>query len=272
VVHWVHPQALSLCERRPRGNRRLRQDYREARQLSRRISGDVGPPRFYSEKRREVRRSRVLFRSHPLVRHAVSILRGQEDHFGHGILHAARVAVDAGALVMAESENGIKGQDVGRLIFLAHLAAVFHDVRRFEKQHAKKSAETAEPLLKSAFGLHEAEVTAVTKAIGNHEAFQPVETLEDPLASLISDTLYDADKFRWGPDNFTEMLWSMLERRNVPIPAVMGRYLEGLKGIERIRSTFRSSTGQVYGPDFIDRGLEVGRRLYEELLKMKQGG
>jgi hypothetical protein len=114
-------------------------------------------------------------------------------------------------------------------------------------------------------------VTAITKAIGNHEAFQPVETLEDPLDLLISDALYDADKFRWGPDNFTEMLWSMLERRNVPIPAVMGRYLEGMKGIEKIRATFRSRSGKVYGPDFIDRGMEIGRKLYEELLKIQQG-
>lgn len=247
------------------------QDYREAKQLSRRISGAVGPPRFYSERRQEVHRSRVLFRSHPLVKQGLSILRSQKDHFGHGILHAARVAVDAGALVMSESIKGVKGNDVGRLMLLSHLAAVFHDVRRFEKQHAKKSAEAAEPILKSSFGLRETEVKAITKAIGNHEAFQPVETLEDPMACLISDALYDADKFRWGPDNFTEMLWSMLERRNVPITAVMGRYLEGMKGIERIRSTFRSRTGQAYGPDFIDRGLEVGRRLYEELMKMQQG-
>ena len=249
----------------------MQHDYRKAKQLSRRISSAVGPPRFYSERRQEINRSRVLFRSHPLVRHGLSILRNQKDHFGHGILHAARVAVDAGALVMVESEGGVKGQDVGRLMLLAHLAAVFHDMRRFEKHHAKKSAEAAEPILEAAFGLRETEVTAITKAIGNHEAFQPVETLEDPMALLLSDALYDADKFRWGPDNFTEMLWSMLERRNVPIRAVMGRYLEGMKGIEKIRSTFRSLTGQAYGPDFIDRGMEVGRRLYEELMKIQQG-
>jgi hypothetical protein len=249
----------------------VRHDYREAKQLSRKISGMVGLPLFYSERRQEVDRSRVLFRSQPLVRHGLSILRNQEDHFGHGILHAARVAVDAGALVMVESERGVQGQDVERLALLAHLAGVFHDVRRFEKQHAKKSAAAAENILRTSFGLREAEVTAITKAIGNHEAFQPVETLEDPLDLLISDALYDADKFRWGPDNFTEMLWSMLERRNVPIPAVMGRYLEGMKGIEKIRATFRSRSGKVYGPDFIDRGMEIGRKLYEELLKIQQG-
>lgn len=247
----------------------MRHDYRKAKQLSRKISCAVGPPRFYSERQQEVNTSRVLFRSHPLVRHGLSILRNQEDHFGHGILHAARVAVDAGALVLVESERGGNGRDVDRFMLLAHLAGVFHDVRRFEKQHAKKSAEAAGKILSTSFGLREAEVIAITKAIGNHEAFQPIEPLQDSLALLISDALYDADKFRWGPDNFTEMLWSMLERRNVPISAIMGRYLEGMKGIEKIRGTFRSQSGKAYGPDFIDRGMEIGRRLYEELLKIQ---
>jgi hypothetical protein len=170
---------------------------------------------------------------------------------------------------MMESERGADGQDVDRLMLLAHLAGVFHDLRRFKKQHAKRSAEAAEPILGASFGLQETEVRAITKAIGNHEAFQPVEILEEPLDLLISDALYDADKFRWGPDNFTEMLWSMIERRNVPISAVMSRYLQGLEGIEKIRSTFRSRAGREYGPDFIDRGMEIGRRLYGELLKIR---
>jgi hypothetical protein len=169
---------------------------------------------------------------------------------------------------MLTSEQGMEGYDVDRLVLLAHLAGVFHDLRRFKKQHAKRSAEAAGPVLRAAFGLAETEVKAITKAIGNHEAFQPVEVLEESLDLLISDALYDADKFRWGPDNFTEMLWSMLERRNVPISAVMGRYLQGLEGIEKIRSTFRSKAGREYGPDFIDRGMEIGRRLYGELLKI----
>jgi hypothetical protein len=38
-----------------------------------------------------------------------------------------------------------------------------------------------------------------------------------------------------------------------------------MEGVERIRETFRSETGRHYGPDFIDRGMEIGRRLYAEL-------
>jgi hypothetical protein len=38
-----------------------------------------------------------------------------------------------------------------------------------------------------------------------------------------------------------------------------------MKGIEKITQTFRTPTGKEYGPDFISRGLEIGRRLYTEL-------
>jgi hypothetical protein len=91
--------------------------------------------------------------------------------------------------------------------------------------------------------------------------------LDDPDWQLLSDALYDADKFRWGPDNFSEMLWDMVARRNVPLSAVLGRFLKGMEGIEKIRETFRSETGRRYGPDFIDRGMEIGMRLYEELTR-----
>jgi len=51
----------------------------------------------------------------------------------------------------------------------------------------------------------------------------------------------------------------------VPLSALLGRFLEGLEGVGRIRETFRSGTGRRYGPDFIDRGMDIGRRLYAEL-------
>jgi len=84
-------------------------------------------------------------------------------------------------------------------------------------------------------------------------------------AQLISDALYDADKFRWGPDNFTETLWAMIIPRKTPLPVLLSRFLSRLEGIENIRTTFRTPTGREYGPDFIDRGLLIGRRLHAAL-------
>ncbi len=155
-----------------------------------------------------------------------------------------------------------------RLVALAHVAGVLHDIKREEKDHARKGAEEAERILRD-FDLSEAERFAIASAIENHEAFRPVPPLDDPAWQLLSDALYDADKFRWGPDNFSEMLWDMVSRRDVPLSKVLGRFLKGMEGVERIRETFRSETGRHYGPDFIDRGMEIGRRLYAELTAVK---
>ena len=113
----------------------------------------------------------------------------------------------------------------------------------------------------------------IVKAIANHEAFQSNEPLESPNGQLLSDALYDADKFQWGPENFTETLWAMLAlRKTENVPLLFQRFPQSMEGIERIRSTFRTPTGKTFGPDFIDRGLEIGRRLlalYKENKKIE---
>ncbi len=40
----------------------------------------------------------------------------------------------------------------------------------------------------------------------SHEAFKKLETSGSTNAMMISDCLYDADKFRWGSDNFTDTI------------------------------------------------------------------
>ena len=137
-----------------------------------------------------------------------------------------------------------------------------------EKNHAQISADEAGILL-SQFDLPKREVEAITGAIGNHEAFQPPAILEDPLARFLSDALYDADKFRWGPDNFTDMIWDMVEYRKASLDAVLKRFLKGMEGIERIRETFRTDTGKTYGPDFINRGIKIGMKFYTIMLQSK---
>ena len=56
-----------------------------------------------------------------------------------------------------------------------------------------------------------------------------------------------------------------LKFRDVLLLMEAGNHLT-VEGIERIRSTFRTPTGKTYGPDFIDRGLEIGRRLYAQYM------
>ncbi len=244
----------------------LSQEYLEARAIAQRITAEVGEPVFYVLQREAVETSGRLFREQPLVARALAALGAEPDRIGHGLSHVTKVALDAGAIILIERGNGGRIEQVYRLVAMAHVAGVLHDIRREEKDHARKGAEEAERMLRD-FDLDSGERLAIGGAIANHEAFRPSNPMGEPDWQLLSDALYDADKFRWGPDNFSEMLWDMVSRRNVPLSAVMGRFLKGLEGIDRIRETFRSDTGRRYGPDFIDRGMEIGRRLYAELTK-----
>ena len=50
-------------------------------------------------------------------------------------------------------------------------------------------------------------------------------------------------------------------------------FREKMKGIEKIKETFRTETGKQFGPEFIDMGISIGNAIYEEmnsLLKLSQ--
>jgi hypothetical protein len=260
-------RAGHLTKKKNEGQR-LNRELKEAKKLARRIARSTDPPILYVERKREVEGSRRRFRSSPEVRECLRLVRERKDGIGHGTGHVRKVAIDAGAIVLIENGSLLPGSELRRIVLLAHLAGLLHDIRRMEKNHARASAGEAEKLL-ARFDLSAREISAIAGAICNHEAFQPACPLEDPLAQFLSDALYDADKFRWGPDNFTEMIWNMLEYRNAPLDAVLRRFPKGMDGIKRIRGTFRTQTGKIYGPDFIDRGIEIGIKFYEVMTLSK---
>ncbi|MBA4422809.1 MAG: hypothetical protein C0390_06855 [Syntrophus sp. (in: bacteria)] len=239
-------------------------DYRPVIGLSLTIAAAVGTPRFYLEKEREVALSRKLFTAEPLIKEGLWIVTERGACPGHGLLHVEKVAVDSGALILIEEGGKAPDNRIRRLVLLAHLAGILHDIRRTEKEHAKKGAEEAERLL-IAFPLRSDERVSITGAIRNHEAFRPCRATTGRAAQLLSDALYDADKFRWGPDNFTETLWAMLASQDIPPQTLLPRFFAGLEGIRKIRDSFRTPTGRDYGPDFINRGLTIGERLHAAL-------
>ncbi len=239
-------------------------EYLEAKNLSERIAAEMEPPRFYLEKKGEMDVSHRLFTDAPMVNAGLKIVEDRADRIGHGLSHVRKVAVEAGAIVIIELNGTTSKEDVERKVLLAHLAGILHDIKRKEPEHAKRGAEEAGRILEG-FDLEERERLGIVEAIGNHEAFKPARPLDDPSLQIISDALYDADKFRWGPDNFTETVWMMVAPRKIPILSVLKRFDGSLKGIERIKGTFRTPTGRGYGPDFICRGLEIGKRVYEAL-------
>ncbi len=238
----------------------------DAKILSEKIAGTFATPRFYREKKIEIGESLRLFENNPMVTACMEIIAARANFSGHGLSHARKVAIEAGAIILIEGRHATEGGSIKRAVVLAHIAGILHDIKRSGKHHARQGAKEAKKILRE-FDLTAKEQTAVVDAIRNHEAFQPCTPLTDPDAQLLSDALYDADKFRWGPDNFTEMIWDISETLNISIETLLDHFPSGLKTLGKIRDTFRTSTGKEYGPDFIALGLKIGKRLYKELGK-----
>lgn len=192
-----------------------------------------------------------------------------ENDFGHGIFHSERVSVDAAAIVQVELASSKKTardpREILRQMQWAQMAGVLHDIKRKEKNHAALGAAFARRLLADkTFGLTSRTIDIITTAIEQHEAFQIISPHAVP-SSLISDALYDADKFRWGPDNFTHTVWDMVLFSNLPPREFLKKFPTGLEKMAQIRETFRTDTGKRYGPDFIDIGMVAGRQLFKEI-------
>jgi hypothetical protein len=235
----------------------------KAKTLSEKIATACGIPPFYREQKVRIDESCRLMENSPVVRACIEILTSKTTVSGHGLSHARKVARDAGAIILIERGPSAETR---RLATLAHVAGSLHDIKRSSKDHARAGAEEAEIILKG-FDLTDTERAAVVDAIRNHEAFQPCTPLAAQDAQLLSDALYDADKFRWGPDNFTEMLWDIADTRNISVESLIPYFPSGLESLRKIRDTFRTATGREYGPGFIDLGLRIGETLYEELDK-----
>jgi len=187
-----------------------------------------------------------------------------EDDFGHGLEHVRKVAFDAGTLALIEGGQGngnIPGGALRHRLRLAQCAGLLHDIRRKHKHHAHEGAVFSKKVL-AGYPFSDADRMDICLAIENHEAFGETRRCRNAAGALLSDCLYDADKFRWGTENFTHTVWAMVAYDNIPINKFMELYPKGVAFLEKIKTTFRTPTGQKYGPQFIDLGLGVGRDIY----------
>jgi hypothetical protein len=238
------------------------------RKSARKIVSRFPVPDFYRDWDREFHQARwFLETDERLVRLTAFVAERIESDFGHGLTHAVKVAVDAGTLLLAETE--VAGADLeGRLhrVRMVQAASLLHDIKRKQTDHAHAGADEANRLL-GGFRFRRPDVETICYAIRNHEAFKGQEPPPSREAAVIADCLYDADKFRWGPDNFTDTIWEMVAFSNPPLSEFFRRYPVGMEKLQQIRGTFRSQTGRRYGPQFIDFGIAIGEELLKAILE-----
>ena len=241
--------------------------YARLRERARQIVADFPPPDFYRDHHQATTFSRQHLSNDPILIELRRFVRDNlVDNLGHGQEHAIKVTEDAGAILYVEAKAaGYSRAKLERRMSIVQCAGLLHDIKRKQKEHAKVGAEHAARILKN-YPLKPEEIQDVCRAIQNHEAFKDVIPIESTDGILVSDCLYDADKFRWGPDNFTYTLWDMISVYNPPLDQFMARYPKGMAGLEKIKTTFRSQTGKKFGPQFIDIGLAIGRKLHDVIL------
>lgn len=240
--------------------------YAKLREQAKRIASKFKQPDFYTHFAAEYALSKKIFFTNTIIQRCKKFLDSiLADDFGHGMEHVKKVALDAGVLIGVEIPalfNSRKTKEHG--IMIAQLAALLHDIKRGEKNHAQEGAEAANDILKD-YPLNITERKDITLAIANHEAFADPVPSTHPFGQVLSDILYDADKFRWGTDNLTETVWRIYSYNGRSLEDLTAYFPQGMKGIAKIRETFRSETGKHYGPEFIDIGLEIGKEIYQYL-------
>jgi hypothetical protein len=219
--------------------------YTRLRERARQIVSTFPPADFYLEQSRACEFSKRFLKSDPAIKKLHGYVADYlEDNFGHGLQHAVKVTIDAGALLFIEGQKAGYGKSMlAHRMQVVQCAGLLHDIKRKKKEHAKLGAARAREILKD-YPLAPDEVEDVCRAIHNHEAFKNNILIATSEGALVSDCLYDADKFRWGPDNFTDTLWDMISLYNPPLSKFMARYPRGMEGLEKIKTTFRTQTGK----------------------------
>lgn len=221
-------------------------------------------PDFFKDFAWAVGLSEKVFETDPIiVRLYAFVAEKLENDFGHGLEHAVKVTRDAGALMLIEGKAaGYADAFANRRVIIAQCAGLLHDIKRKEKNHAEKGAAYSGTLLKN-YPFSPDETEDISQAIQNHEAFKTPLKISTPEGLLVSDCLYDADKFRWGPDNFTGTVWDMVYFSKTPLSEFVSFYPKAMESLAKIRDSFRTPAGKKYGPQFIDIGLAIGEELYK---------
>jgi len=244
--------------------------YQRLQEVALRVAKTLPVPAFYARHASAVRFADDHLTTSELLHQCRTYLDESQLECAHGLCHCESVARDAGALILIEAPGrGIAAEDSAGLFLAAELAGLLHDIKRKEKDHALLGSIEAERILKD-LGMEDHYRKYIADAIRNHEAFKVTLEAADKEGRLVSDALYDADKFRWGPENFTTTLWTIVNANDTPPESLHRVFKEKMKGIEKIKETFRTKTGLQFGPEIIDQGITIGNAIYKEMTIMLQ--
>ncbi len=233
-----------------------------------RIASKHPLPEFYSRFKTPLATAKRLFYKHPgAVRLRGVVEPDYKEALGHGTFHCTRVSIDCAALIIIETDGDrMEPIAVEQLMVMGIYSGLLHDICRDEQNHGECGAEKAERVL-SAFSLSKNEIACISNAIRNHVAFRPSAAADSQWAQLVSDCLYDADKFRWGADIFTHTLWHMMDYQALSPQELIEKFPWGMSGTVRIIETFRTGAGRQFGPEIIETGMEIGKEIYRYLLQ-----
>jgi len=231
------------------------------------IADTVRKPDFYLEHEKECSLSKKHFESDITIGKVRDIAQNTlECDFGHGLSHVTKVALDAGAILIQECHLREKSDlFINRNLTVVQTAGILHDSMRKMENHARAGADFAREKLKKISWFTYEEIDLIWFAIFSHEAFCRVPETCSENEYLLAGSLYDADKFRWGPDNFRETVWDMVRYSEIPMDKFLKNYSRGMESIGNIKPTFRTETGKKYGPQFIDIGLIIGKELHSHV-------
>lgn len=239
--------------------------YKKLQEIAQGVAGALPRPAFYEQHGPLIRDVYNRLMTDAIIRRCRAYLDESRLECAHGLCHCETVARDSGALILIEAPaRGIGDADALDLALIGSLAGLLHDIKRAEKDHAILGSIEADRILIE-IGMKGKERSYITEAIKNHEAFKKPYDSTDAAGRLVSDALYDADKFRWGPENFSSTLWLMVAAHNTPLEALHKTFKEQMRIIETVRETFRTKTGRRYGPEIIDQGITIGNAIYEEM-------
>ncbi len=243
----------------------------ELKNMARQLAKKLPVTSFYLDHAAEVEFAWDLFFDHPMIldlqQDSLAFLY---DDYMFGIEHSKKVAQDTAAIVLAEESNLTQGEK-RHLALLAQLAGLLHDIQHDEDNHALRSAEAVIPVLEN-YNLDKRDIELIGKAIAGHENHVDPGNYPDTATKLLCQALYDADKFRFGPDIFPATMWLFCDYESWSLAEIAKQFPKGIHAAKSAKHTFRTSVGKHYGPEIIEQGIGLGETMLQQIINASKKG